>query len=79
MPWIDNQKRRFIANLLQEMKKAGQLTPDGVSRWARWRLLNRRRKRRIRGDFSQEIGRLPATSLISCELVYTKAQEDARA
>jgi len=32
------QKRRFIANLLQEMKKAGQLVPDGVSRWAKWRL-----------------------------------------
>ena len=32
------QKRRFISNLLQEMKKAGQLAPDGVSRWAKWRL-----------------------------------------
>jgi ATP-dependent DNA helicase RecG len=32
------QKRRFIANLLQEMKKAGRLMPDGVSRWAKWRL-----------------------------------------
>ena len=32
------QKRRFISNLLQEMKKAGQLSPDGVSRWAKWRL-----------------------------------------
>jgi ATP-dependent DNA helicase RecG len=32
------QKRRFISNLLQEMKKAGRLMPDGVSRWARWRL-----------------------------------------
>jgi ATP-dependent DNA helicase RecG len=34
----DYQKRRFIANLLQEMKKAGQVRPDGASRWARWRL-----------------------------------------
>jgi ATP-dependent DNA helicase RecG len=32
------QERQFISNLLQEMKKAGRFVPDGVSRWASWRL-----------------------------------------
>lgn len=35
------QKRQFIKNLLQEMKKAGIIVPDGATRWAKWRLSNR--------------------------------------
>ncbi len=32
------QKRLFIMNLLQEMKREGLITPAGSRRWARWRL-----------------------------------------
>ena len=32
------QKRESIKNLLQEMKKAGFIAPDGATRWAKWRL-----------------------------------------
>ena len=31
------QKRSFVMNLLQEMKKDGLTEPDGVERWAKWR------------------------------------------
>ena len=45
------QKRKFIGNLLQEMKKAGRLIPDGVNRWARWRLT----KTAIEGEDSSRV------------------------
>ncbi|NOT58664.1 MAG: hypothetical protein HOP19_00390 [Acidobacteria bacterium] len=32
------QKKKFINNLLQEMKKAGQITVEGATRWGKWRL-----------------------------------------
>lgn len=32
------QKTAFITNLLQEMKKDGQIRPTGATRWAKWRL-----------------------------------------
>ncbi len=32
------QKRLFIMNLLQEMKREALITPAGSRRWARWRL-----------------------------------------
>ncbi len=32
------QKKAFVTNLLQEMKMDGQIEPDGVTRWATWRL-----------------------------------------
>ncbi len=32
------QKKAFVTNLLQEMKTEGQIEPDGVTRWAKWRL-----------------------------------------
>jgi len=32
------QKKAFIMNLLQEMKLAGQIEVDGVTRWAKWHL-----------------------------------------
>jgi ATP-dependent DNA helicase RecG len=32
------QKRHSITNLLQEMKRAGQIMPDGTTRWAKWRM-----------------------------------------
>lgn len=34
----DTQKKRFVTNLLQEMKKEGRIFPDGTTRWARWRM-----------------------------------------
>jgi len=34
----EKQKRKFVANLLQEMKNGGRLMADGVNRWAKWRL-----------------------------------------
>lgn len=34
----ERQKRHFVTNLLQEMKRAGQILPDGTTRWARWRI-----------------------------------------
>jgi ATP-dependent DNA helicase RecG len=33
-----NQKKAFVNNLLQEMKKDGQIAPEGVTRWTKWRL-----------------------------------------
>jgi len=35
------QKKEFIKNLLQEMKKAGNIVPDGANRWTKWRLSKR--------------------------------------
>ena len=32
------QKRLFIMNLLQEMRREGRIAPGGSSRWTRWRL-----------------------------------------
>ena len=32
------QKKLFIMNLLQEMRREGKITPGGSSRWTRWRL-----------------------------------------
>jgi len=32
------QKKRYITNLLQEMKKEGHIFPDGTTRWAKWRI-----------------------------------------
>ncbi len=32
------QKKAFVTNLLQEMKAGDQIAPDGVTRWAKWRL-----------------------------------------
>lgn len=32
------QKKKFVNNLLQEMKKAGQITLAGATRWGKWRL-----------------------------------------
>ncbi len=33
-----NQKKRFIGNMLQEMKDDGQIVPEGTTRWVKWRL-----------------------------------------
>jgi len=38
----DKQKRLFIMNLLQEMKREGLIAPEGSRRWTRWRLHNPR-------------------------------------
>ena len=32
------QKKRFITNLLQEMKREGLIVPNGITRWAKWRM-----------------------------------------
>jgi hypothetical protein len=32
------QKRLFVMNLLQEMKREDLITPAGSGRWTRWRL-----------------------------------------
>ena len=32
------QKKGFVTNLLQDMKKEGSIYPDGTTRWAKWRL-----------------------------------------
>ncbi len=32
----EKQKKQFIANLLQEMRKAGMIKPEGVTRWTKW-------------------------------------------
>jgi ATP-dependent DNA helicase RecG len=40
------QKKRYITNLLQEMKKEGHIFPDGTTRWAKWRMS----KLRAKGD-----------------------------
>lgn len=34
----DGQKKRFVTNLLQEMKKDGLIFPNGITRWAKWRM-----------------------------------------
>lgn len=34
----DDQKRNFITNLLQEMRKDGVLDREGATRWSKWRL-----------------------------------------
>jgi ATP-dependent DNA helicase RecG len=34
----EKQKRKFVTNLLQEMKRAGLILPDGTTRWAKWRM-----------------------------------------
>ncbi len=34
----ERQKKEFIKNLLQEMKKVGLIVPDGATRWAKWHL-----------------------------------------
>jgi ATP-dependent DNA helicase RecG len=34
------QKKRFVNNLLQEMKRDGQIEPEGTTRWAKWRITN---------------------------------------
>ncbi len=42
----DKQKKRFVTNLLQEMRKGGLIFPDGTTRWAKWRMS----KPKARGD-----------------------------
>jgi ATP-dependent DNA helicase RecG len=32
------QKKKFVENLLQEMKKDGLITPEGIGRWVKWRI-----------------------------------------
>lgn len=32
----DRQKRTFVTNLLQEMRRQGSIRPDGTTRWAKW-------------------------------------------
>ena len=34
----EKQKKRFVANLLQQMKKDEFVVPDGTTRWAKWRI-----------------------------------------
>ena len=34
----EKQKKQFVTNLLQEMKREGTVAPDGTTRWAKWRL-----------------------------------------
>ncbi len=34
----EKQKKDFVTNLLQEMKRAGQILPDGTTRWAKWHI-----------------------------------------
>ena len=34
----EDQRRNFIHNLLQEMRKNGVLDRDGANRWSKWRL-----------------------------------------
>lgn len=33
-----DQKKKFVTNLLQEMKRDGTIAPDGTTRWAKWRM-----------------------------------------
>jgi ATP-dependent DNA helicase RecG len=30
------QKKNFVTNLLQEMRRQGLVEPDGTTRWAKW-------------------------------------------
>lgn len=32
------QQKQFVTNLLQEMKRERTITPDGTTRWAKWRM-----------------------------------------
>lgn len=34
----EGQKKHFVRNLLQEMKKERRIVPDGAGRWTKWRL-----------------------------------------
>ncbi len=34
----DKQKRHFVTNLLQELRRKRVVRPDGVTRGAKWRL-----------------------------------------
>ena len=34
----DDQKKKFVENLLQEMKREGTIFPDGTTRWTKWRI-----------------------------------------
>jgi ATP-dependent DNA helicase RecG len=34
----EKQKKQFVTNLLQEMKRDGTVAPDGTTRWAKWRM-----------------------------------------
>lgn len=34
----EKQKRKFVTNVLQEMKRVGLILPDGTTRWAKWRM-----------------------------------------
>jgi hypothetical protein len=34
----DKQKKQFVTNLLQEMKRENMIEPDGTTRWAKWRM-----------------------------------------
>jgi ATP-dependent DNA helicase RecG len=34
----EGQKKKFVTNLLQEMKRDGKVAPDGTTRWAKWRM-----------------------------------------
>ena len=34
----DKQKKQFVTNLLQEMKRDGTIAADGTTRWAKWRM-----------------------------------------
>lgn len=43
----ERQKRRFVTNLLQEMKKAGLIHPEGTTRWAKWRMSNKAKETKI--------------------------------
>src|SRR5262249_10999533 len=42
----EKQKKAFVTNLLQEMKKAGQISPKGRTRWAKWRISKQPPERR---------------------------------
>ncbi len=33
-----DQKKKFVTNLLQEMKRDGTIAPSGTTRWAKWRM-----------------------------------------
>jgi ATP-dependent DNA helicase RecG len=46
-----NQKKGVVTNLLQDMKKAGLILPDGSTRWAKWRLSKPPEEGNVRGGF----------------------------
>ena len=45
------QKKGVVTNLLQDMKNGSLILPDGATRWVKWRLSKRLRKKTVRGDF----------------------------